>query len=108
MPGKYIRLGGNVTDRIVHFPVCGKFCEFCGKFCEFCGKIRYPHAEKGMLWIYMSKGQMSFISFKEEFPKDYLQLARNVLNQLPAKFPANSVRWFSETQEIVGDLEGDF
>ena len=38
-----------------------------------------------------SKGKMSFSSFKEGFPKDYLQLARNVLNQLPAKFPANSV-----------------
>ena len=40
-----------------------------------------------------SKGQMSFISFKEDFQKDYLQfmLARNVLNQLPAKFPTNSV-----------------
>ena len=43
MPWNYIRLSGNVTGRIVHFPVCGKFCEFCGKFCEFCGKIRYPH-----------------------------------------------------------------
>ena len=33
-----------------------------------------------------SKGQMTFISFKEGFPKDYLQLARSVLNQLPAKY----------------------
>ena len=38
-----------------------------------------------------SKGQMLFISFKEGFPKGCLQLARNVINQLPAKFPANSV-----------------
>ncbi len=38
-----------------------------------------------------SKGQMSFISFNEGFPKDHLQLARNVLNQLRVKFQANSV-----------------
>ncbi len=33
------------------------------------------------------KGRMSFISFREleGFPKDQLPLARNVLNQLPAK-----------------------
>ena len=43
---------------------------------------------------------MSFISFKEEFPKDYLQLARNVLNQLPAKFPANSVAPSNEVWNI--------
>ena len=36
-----------------------------------------------------SKGQMSFISLREGFPKDHLQLARNVLNQLSAQFPAN-------------------
>ena len=49
-----------------------------------------------------SKGQMSFISFKEGFPKDHLQLARNVLNQLPAKFPANS---FAPSNEVwnIGD-----
>ncbi len=35
---------------------------------------------------------MLFISFKEGFPKDHLHLARNVLNQLPVKFPANSVQ----------------
>ncbi len=38
-----------------------------------------------------SKGQMLFISFKEAFPKVHLLLARNVSNQLPVKFPANSV-----------------
>ena len=32
-----------------------------------------------------SKGQMSFISFKEGFPRDHLQLARNILNWLPVK-----------------------
>ena len=47
-----------------------------------------------------SKGKMSFISFKEGFPKDYLQLARNVLNQLPAKFPANSVAPSNEVWNI--------
>ena len=47
-----------------------------------------------------SKGQMSFISFKEGFPEDYLQLARNVLNQLPAKFPANSVAPSNEAWNI--------
>ena len=47
-----------------------------------------------------SKGQMSFISFKEGFPKDDLQLARNVLNQLPAKFPANSVAPSNEVWNI--------
>ena len=47
-----------------------------------------------------SKGQMSFISFKQGFPKDYLQLARKVLNQLPAKFPANSVAPSNEVQNI--------
>ena len=47
-----------------------------------------------------SKGQMSFISFKEGFPKDYLHLARNVLNQLPAKFPANSVAPSNEVWNI--------
>ena len=47
-----------------------------------------------------SKGQMSFISFKEGFPKDYLQLARDVLNQLPAKFPANSVAPSNEVWNI--------
>ena len=30
-----------------------------------------------------SKGHMSFSRFKEECPKDHLQLARNTLNQLP-------------------------
>ena len=56
-----------------------------------------------MLWIYMIsyiKGQMLFISFKEGFPKDYLQFARNVLNQLPAKFPANSVAPSNEAWNI--------
>ena len=42
LQGNYIRLGVRDTGRIVHFPVCGKFCEFCGKFCEFSGKIQYP------------------------------------------------------------------
>ena len=46
-----------------------------------------------------SKG-LSFISFKEGFPKDSLQLARNVLNQLPAKFPANSVAPSNEAWNI--------
>ena len=47
-----------------------------------------------MRWIYDQhdiKGQMSFISVKEGFPKDHLQLARSVLNQLQVKFSANSV-----------------
>jgi hypothetical protein len=35
-----------------------------------------------------SKGRNLFISFKEGFPKDHLQLSRNVLNQLLVKFPA--------------------
>ena len=47
-----------------------------------------------------SKGQKSFISFKEGFPKDYLHLARDVLNQLPAKFPANSVAPSNEVWNI--------
>ncbi len=38
-----------------------------------------------------SKGHMQFISFKEAFPKDHLQVAKNALNQLPVKFPAKSV-----------------
>jgi hypothetical protein len=56
-----------------------------------------------MLWIYDqrdSKGQMSFISFKEGFPKDHLQLARNILNQLPVKIPANSVAPCNEVWNI--------
>ena len=32
-----------------------------------------------------SKGQMSFITFKEGFPKDHLQLARNVLKSAASK-----------------------
>ena len=47
-----------------------------------------------------SKGQMSFIAFKEGFPKDHLQLARNVLNQLPVKFSANSVAPSNEVWNI--------
>ena len=47
-----------------------------------------------------SKGQMSFICFIEGFPEDHLQLARNVLNQLPAKFPANSVAPSNEVWNI--------
>ena len=47
-----------------------------------------------------SKGQMSFICFIEGFPKDYLQLARNVLNQRPAKFPANSGAQSNEVWNI--------
>ena len=47
-----------------------------------------------------SKGQMSFFGFKEGFPKDHLQLARNVLNQLTAKFPANSVAPSNEVWNI--------
>ena len=52
-----------------------------------------------------SKGQMSFISFKDGFPKDHLQLARNVLNQLPVKFSANSVARFAPSNEAwnLGD-----
>ena len=52
-----------------------------------------------------SKGQMSFISFKEGFPKDHLQLARNVLNQLPVKFSANSVVRLAPSNEAwnIGD-----
>ena len=52
-----------------------------------------------------SKGQMSFISFKEEFPKDHLQLARKTLNQLPVKFSANSVALLAPSNEAwnIGD-----
>ena len=42
-----------------------------------------------------SKGQMS----KERFLKDHSQLARNVLNQLPVKFSANSVARFAPSNE---------
>ena len=49
-----------------------------------------------------SKGQKSFISFKEGFPKDYLQLARGVLKQLPVKFPASSIAPSNEVW-IIGD-----
>ena len=38
---------------------------------------------------YDSKGQMQPISSKEELPIDHdIKFARNVLNQLPVKFPA--------------------
>ena len=52
-----------------------------------------------------SKGQMSFISFKEGFPKDHLQLARNVLNQRPVKLSANSVVLLAPSNEVwnIGD-----
>ena len=52
-----------------------------------------------------SKGQMSFISFKEECPKDHLQLARNTLNQLPVKFSANSAVRLAPSNEAwnIGD-----
>ena len=52
-----------------------------------------------------SKGQMSFISFKEECPKDHLQLARNTLNQLPVKCSANSVACLAPCNEAwnIGD-----
>ena len=52
-----------------------------------------------------SKGQMSFISFKEECPKDHLQLARNTLNQLPVKFSANSAARLAPSNEAwnIGD-----
>ena len=50
-----------------------------------------------------SKGQRYFSSFNERLPKDSLQLARNVLNQLPAKFPANSVAPSNEVWNI-GDI----
>jgi hypothetical protein len=43
---------------------------------------------------------MLFNCFKEGFPEDYLQLARNVLNQLPAKFPANSVAPSNEVWNV--------
>ena len=43
---------------------------------------------------------MSFISVKEGFPKNHLQLARNVSNQLPVKFPANSVAQCNEVWNI--------
>ena len=46
-----------------------------------------------------SKGQMSFISFREELPKDHLQLARNT-NQLPVKFSANSVARLAPSKEV--------
>ena len=54
-----------------------------------------------------SKGQMSFISFKEGFPKDYLQLARNVLNQpeLPAKFPQLSSQFGCAKQQCLEHWE---
>jgi hypothetical protein len=52
-----------------------------------------------------SKGQMSFVSFKEECPKDHLQLARNTLNQLPVKFSANSAARLAPSNEAwnIGD-----
>jgi hypothetical protein len=43
---------------------------------------------------------MSFIGFKEGFPKDHFQLARNVLNQLPVKFPGNLVAPCNEVWNI--------
>ena len=43
---------------------------------------------------------MSFISFKEGFPKDHLQLAVNVVNQLPVMFSANSVAWLAPSNEV--------
>ncbi len=47
-----------------------------------------------------SKEQMSFISFKEGFPKDHVQLALKILNQLPVKFLANSVAPCNEVWNI--------
>ena len=46
-----------------------------------------------------SKGQKSFSSFKEEFPKDYLQLPRNTLNQLPVECSVNSVARLAPSNE---------
>ena len=46
-----------------------------------------------------SKGQKSFISFKEELPKEHLQLARNTLNQLPVKCSVNSVARLAPSNE---------
>ena len=53
-----------------------------------------------------SKGQMSFISFKEGFPKDHLQFAKNVLNQLPVNISANSVALLAPSNEVwnIGDI----
>ena len=52
-----------------------------------------------------SKGHIPFICSKEGFPKDHLQLARNVLDQLPVKFSANSVALLAPSNEIwnIGD-----
>ncbi len=46
------------------------------------------------------KGQMPFISFKEGLPRDHLQLASNVLNQLSVKSPANPVAPCNEVWNI--------
>ena len=48
---------------------------------------------------------MSFISFKEELPKDHSQLARNTLNQLPVKCLVNSVARLAPSNEAwnIGD-----
>ncbi len=53
-----------------------------------------------------SKGQMLFISFKEGFPKDQLQLARNYLNQLPVQFPENSVAPTNEVWNVGNRIFG--
>ena len=51
------------------------------------------------------KGQMSFISFTEELPKDHLQLVRNTLYQLPVKCSVNSVARLAPSNEAwnIGD-----
>jgi hypothetical protein len=41
-----------------------------------------------IVWVYMTARQASVFDAKNF---DHLQLARNVLNQLPAKFPANQL-----------------
>jgi hypothetical protein len=48
----------------------------------------------------VSKGQMLFISPKEGFPKDHLQLARNVLNQLPVKVSVTTISPCNEVRNI--------
>ncbi len=61
------------------------------------------HRERNAVDLYDQrdcKGQMLFISFNEGFPNDHLQLARNVLNQLPVKFPAKSVAPYNEVWSL--------
>ncbi len=93
---------------------CHHISQLTQNFCHHISQLtqlisgNIPHPERFNQMIYIEQGEESHkyrsSASKGGFPKDHLQLARNVLNQLLVKFPANSNAPCNEAWKLAGTL----